>query len=85
MEKADAEGPSRRPAGRGLKPSEGKFSGAPALLGDGEDGDENGEQAGKSPEDGKGLWFHVVSVWARITLLISRGGRLAALTSRRCR
>lgn len=78
MEQADTEGPARRPAGGGLKPAEGIVSRPPPLLGDGEDGDENGEEAGKGPKNGKGLPTDV-SVSGR------KWGRLAARTSRICR
>lgn len=55
VKEADHERPAGRPAGGGLKVGEGVFGGAAAFLGNGEDGNEDGKDAGEGPEHGKGL------------------------------
>lgn len=55
MEETDAKRPSRRPARRGLEATEGKIGAAPALLGNGEDGDKDSEDSDKGPENGERL------------------------------
>ena len=65
MEQADAERPSGGPSRRRLESSKGKVGTASALLGDGQDGDEDGNKSGKGPENGKRLWFPTLASLTR--------------------
>jgi hypothetical protein len=55
VQETDHEGPSRRPARCGFEVCKGIFGRVAAFLGDGEDRDEDSNDAGEGPEDGKGL------------------------------
>lgn len=57
MQKADHERPALGPARVGLKVGEDVFGIMAAVLGNDEDGDDNGEDTGKGPENGSGLNF----------------------------
>lgn len=55
VEQTNAERPTIRPARVGLEMSEDVFSTATALLGHDKNGDDEGKEAGKRPEDGGSL------------------------------
>jgi hypothetical protein len=55
MEQTDAEGPAIRPARVVLKVSEDIVGIATTLLGQDKNGDDEGNEAGKRPEDGGSL------------------------------
>jgi hypothetical protein len=55
VEQADAERPAGGPPGRDFEAAKSKIGMAPALLGNGEDGDKDGEETGEGPKNGEGL------------------------------